>query len=237
MPAQGAEHRGIKLAGGLLLGGFLINAFVTMAFHPSGSEDDHEAIFSKYADSGGWEATHLGQLLGVLTALAGLLVIYRLLSARGEWSVVAGLAAAATVITAATYVVLQAVDGVALKQAVDSWVSSGGAEKTDRFSNAETVRWLEWGVQSYFRVIFGAALILLGAAIALIRLLPAWLGWLAVGAGLLSIVIGIDVGYRGLESGLQDVAVPLSQLALIIFAIGVLVVGLRQRGAAPSAAT
>jgi hypothetical protein len=58
-----------------LLGGFVLNAVVTMAFHPSGDEDDHEAIFTEYADSGGWVAIHLGQFAGVLIVLAGFLVL------------------------------------------------------------------------------------------------------------------------------------------------------------------
>ena len=43
----------------------------------------------------------------------------------------------------ALYGVLQAVDGVALKEAVDAGVSAPDAEKAARFGNAETVRWLE----------------------------------------------------------------------------------------------
>lgn len=231
--AEPSERSGIRLAGGLLVGGFLINAVATI-FHPSGDEDNHTKIFSDYADSGGWEATHLGQLLGVLTALAGLLVLYRLLGGRGEWPVLAGLGAAAAVITGATIVVLQAVDGVALKQAVDSWVASSGAEKVDRFDNAEAVRWLEWGIQSYFRVMLGVTFALIGIAIAFVRLLPRWFGWLAVAVGALSIAAGIDVGYRGLESGFQDVTIPAFQLAALAFAIGVLVSGVRSGGPAPT---
>jgi hypothetical protein len=236
MGARVLERSGIKLAGGLLVGGFLINAVSTM-FHPSGSEDNHEAIFTDYAESGAWEAIHLGQLLGVLTALAGIVLLCRLLSAPEGWSVVAGFGAAAAVITGATFVVLQGLDGVALKQAVDSWDASSGLEKIDRFNNAETVRWLEWGVQSYFRVVLGSAFVLLGAAIALARLLPRWFGWLAIAAGILSVTAGIDVGYQGLESGFQDVAIPLFQLAAAIFAVGVLVVSLRRRESAPPSAS
>jgi hypothetical protein len=228
MGEREAERSRVKLAGGLLVGGFLINGVVTM-FHPSGDEDNHEKIFTDYAETGAWEAIHLGQLLGVLAALAGIVVLCRALGAREGWSDMAGFGAAAAVITGAAFVVLQGLDGVGLKQAVDSWVASSGPEKVDRFDNAETVRWLEWGFQSYFRVILGAAFILVGAAIALVRLLPRWLGWLAMATGSISIAVGIDVGYQGLQSGFQDVAVPLFQLAALIFAVGVLVVGLRRR--------
>lgn len=224
-----AADRGlVLLAGGLLLGGMLVNAISTM-FHPSGDEDDHEAIFAEYADSGGWEAIHLGQLLGILIALAGLLVIYRGLRGRAQFPVLAQLAAAATVVTAATMALLQAIDGVALKQAADAWVASSGAQEPIRFADAETVRWLEWGVQSYFRVMLGVSLALIGATLILTRMLPPWLGWVAVGAGVLSVANGIDVGYQGLESGFQDFAIAASQIAILVFAVGVLVVGLRQR--------
>jgi hypothetical protein len=47
------------------------------------------------------------------------------------------------------YGVLQAVDGVALKQAVNAWASAPEAEKAARFASAETIRWLEWGTRSY----------------------------------------------------------------------------------------
>jgi hypothetical protein len=225
---QPSERSALRLAGGLLVGGILLNAVAT-AFHPTGDEDDHEEIFAEYADSGAWEALHLLQLAGVLAALAGLLVLYRALTARGEVRVLASLAAGATVITAACMAMLQAVDGVALKQAVDAWTDASGAQEAIRFADAESVRWLEWGVQSYFRVLLGLSLVLFGAAIVATRLVPRWLGWVAVLSGLLSVANGIDVGYNGLESGFQDVAIGASQLAILVFAVGVLVTGVRHR--------
>lgn len=227
MASTGAERTGIRLAGRLLLGGFVINAVAT-AFHPSGHENDHPKIFTDYAHQSGWEVIHLFQLLGVLTALAGLLVLCRLLATRGDRPVLPVLAAAATLIAGAIFAILQGLDGVGLKQAVDSWVSSSGSEKVGRFDNAETVRWLEWGFQSYFWVMFGASLALVGAGIVRVRLLAAWLGWLAIVAGALCIGIGVDVGSKGLESGFQDVVIPLTELALLVVAIGVLVVGARR---------
>lgn len=74
------------------------------------------------------------------------------------------LAADAVVATAASWAALQAVDGVTLKQAVDAWAAASGTEKATRCADAEAVRWAEWGLQSYFRLLLGAAFLLLGAA-------------------------------------------------------------------------
>jgi hypothetical protein len=227
------EGRTLQLSGGLLLLGFLVNAVFTM-FHPSGSEDDHEAIFTEYADSGAWVAVHIGQFVGVLIALAGLFVLNRALRARGA-AALAQLAAGAAVATAATWAILQGLDGVALKQAVDAWVDAAGPEEALRFGDAETIRWLEWGFQSYFRILFGLTVALFGAAILATRLVGSWLGWLALLAGAFSIVAGIDVGYSGLESGFGDVVIYAFQLAALFFAVGMLVVASRRRG--PAAAT
>lgn len=218
-------RRDFTLSGALMLSGFVLNAVVTMAFHPS-EEDDHEAIFTEYADSGGWVATHLGQFVGVLLGLAGLFVLARAL--RPEAAHLAAFAAAGAVTTAVSWALLQAVDGVALKQAVDAWVDASGPEEASRFATAETVRWTEWGLQSYFAVLYGLTLILLGVAIAVSRLLGGWLGWVAVVAGVLYLAIGIDVGYRGLESGFHDVGGVGSQLLVVVFVVGLLVTELRR---------
>jgi hypothetical protein len=191
----------LRLAGGLLVGGLLLN-LVGSVFHPSGREDDHEVIFMKYADSDAWVAIHLGQFIGILIALAGLLALYRALVLHRDASVLARFAAGATIATAAALAVLQAVDGVALKQAVDAWTDASGAQKAIRFDNAETLRWLEWGVQSYFRVLLGISFVLFGVAI-----------------------IGIDVGYSGLESGFQDAVGIAFLLAFVAFALGIGVTG------------
>lgn len=78
-----SERNLLRLAGALLFGGFLLTLVVTHA-HPSGDDDNHRVIFAKYADSGSWVAVHLGQFAGVLLALGGLLVLYRLFEQRGE---------------------------------------------------------------------------------------------------------------------------------------------------------
>jgi Domain of unknown function (DUF4386) len=220
----------IRLSGVLLLSGFLINAIAT-AFHPSGEEDDHEAVFREYAESGDWIAIHIAQFIGVIVAIAGLLVFYRALRARDEVPVLGLIAAGGAIATATAFALLQAQDGIALKYVVDAWVAAPPAEEEARFADAESLRWLEWGIQSYFRILFGLTIALFGSAVAITRLVPRWLGVVAVIGGALSIAAGVDVGYQGLASGLQDAVIPAFQLTILVFAVGVLVTGMRANSA------
>jgi hypothetical protein len=227
---SGSGRGELRTAGGLMVGGFLINA-VSTVFHPAGAEDDHEVIFAAYADSGAWVAVHLGQFIGVLLALGGLLVLHRAMRAAGQPPLLPHLAAAATLATAATWAVLQGLDGVGLKQAVDAWEGASGSEEPVRLAAAEVVRWLEWGFQSYFRVLFGLTLMLSGAAILAGRLVAGWLGWAAVLAGLLCVAIAVDVGYSGLASGLQDALNMPFLVVVFVFGCGVLATGMRRHAA------
>lgn len=219
----------LTFAGGLMVAGLLVNVVSTL-MHPAGAENDHPTIFLEYADSDGWVAVHLGQFVGVLLALAGLFVLSRAMRAGGRSPRLAQLAAAATVATAAVWAVLQGLDGVGLKQAADAWAAASGPEKSVRFANAETVRWLEWGFQSYFRVLLGVTFALFGAAIMAGRVVAGWLGWTALLASLCSAAMGVDVGYSGLASGLQDTLALAFLVVVLVFAVGVLTTGARRRG-------
>jgi hypothetical protein len=217
----------LRLAGALVLAGFVVNGIQRMLLHPSGAEDDHQAIFTEYAESDVWVATHFAEFVLVLVAFAGLLVLCSVV--RREAPYLALLAAGAVIVTSATWAVLQGVDGVALKQAVDAWTAGSGTEQAARFADAESVRWIEWGLQSYFRVVLAIAFLLLGAAGVVSRLVPSWLGVLLVVGGLLSLVLGISVGYAGLESGFQDAVGLAFQLIVLVFAVGVFAAGVRGR--------
>ena len=162
-------------------------------------------------------------------ALAGPFVLcYAIRTPPRGW-LLARLSIAALVATVTAFAILQGLDGIGLKQNVDAWVEASGPEKDLRFGDAETVRWLERGFQSYFRLLLGLSLLLSGAAVVVSRLIAGWLGFLLIVAGALSIAVGIDVGYAGLESGFQDVATHFPQLVLLIAAVGILLTGVRRR--------
>jgi hypothetical protein len=217
--ATWTERRFLRWSGALLLGGLLLEAAVTTLFHPSPDEDGPAAVFAEYAASDSYEWIHLGQLVGVLTALGGLIVLHGAL--RSRTPDLSGLAAGLTVATALAWAVLQAVDGVLLKQAVDAWAATDGPQQALRLSDAETVRLSEWGMRGYVRVLLGAALLLFGSAILTSRLLAGWTGWVAALAGILSIAVGVDVSYHGIGSEFHRVALPAFQLVFLVFAVGV----------------
>jgi hypothetical protein len=210
-----------------MVGGLVLNA-VSTAFHPGGAEDNHEVIFAQYANSDPWIAVHIGQFVGVLLTLGGLLVLCRAMRAAGQ-GLLPYLASGATVAMAAIWAVLQGLDGVGLKQAVDAWQGASGTEEAMRLAGAEVIRWLEWGFQSYFRLLLGVALLLVGAGILSSHLLASWLGWAAVLAGVMSVVFGVDVGYSGLASGLQDAIGMPFLIVVLALSVGILVGGFRER--------
>ena len=191
------DRKTLRLSAVLLVVGFIFYVMVGL-LHPDGPANDHRVVFAEYAGSASWTAVHLGQFAGMTVIIAGLLVLYFALDVRvGGAAWVARLGAVAAAVALGLYGVLQAVDGVALKQAVDAWVGAPEAEKAARFAGAEAIRWLEWGTRSYQSFMFGLTLILLGSAVALTARLPRALGFLMSLSGLAYIAQGWVVGTEG----------------------------------------
>jgi hypothetical protein len=134
----------------------------------------------------------------------GLVALFFALDVRsgvGVWlNRFALLAAGAAV---ALYGVLQAVDGVGLKQAVTALASAGEGDKAVRFAGAEVVRWLEWAVRSYHSYVFGLALILFGAVIAVTGRVSRAIGYLMALSGLCYLAQGWIIGSSGFSSANQ----------------------------------
>lgn len=200
------EHRGheeptiraaLRLSATLLLVGQFLYIVITQ-FHPGGDANNHPAVFTEYASSGMWKAVHLGQFVAMAILLAGLLALFFALDGqvgRARWAGRFGAGMAA--VTLALYGVLQAVDGIALKQAVNAWAGAPDADKAARFATAEAVRWLEWGVRSYQNIALGLALLLFAAAVTRTTRIPHAIGFLMGLAGLTYLVQGWVVGADG----------------------------------------
>src|SRR3954451_22574397 len=191
------DRRTLRLSTVLVGVGFIFYVLMGL-LHPDGPANNHRTVFAEYASSANWTAVHLGQFAGMAVIIAGLLVLYFALDVRaGGAGSVARLGAVSAAVALGLYGVLQAVDGVALKQAVDAWVSAPPAEKAARFASAETIRWLEWGTRSYETLMFGLTVILLGGAVALTARLPRPLGYVMVLSGLPYIAQSWVLGSEG----------------------------------------
>jgi hypothetical protein len=136
-----ADYRSLRLAAVLLFVGELLFVLAGI-FHPARENaNQHHAAFTEYAHSADWTLVHLGQFVGMAVIVAGLFVLFYALNVHtGGAGWVNRFGAVAAVVTLALYGGLQAVDGVALKQAVDAWLRAPEAEQVARFASAETIR-------------------------------------------------------------------------------------------------
>src|SRR5919202_3628079 len=135
-----ADRSLLRLSVTLVVIGEVLFVLVTL-FHADGEANNHPAVFAEYAGSASWIAVHLGQFVFMAVLLGGLLVLFFALNVRsGALQWVVRFAAVSVVVALALYGVLQAVDGIAVKHAVDAWATAPEAEKATRFASAETVR-------------------------------------------------------------------------------------------------
>jgi len=128
-------------------------------------------------------------------------------------SVFAWIGFATAIIAASTFAILQAVDGIALKRAVDSWVIAPAEEKMAAFRVAEGIRWTEVGTNSIYRILQGTVAIIFGIAITLSRIVGRWIGAIGIFAGTLTIAAGLEVN------------VGLGTYSVIIYYIWILILG------------
>jgi hypothetical protein len=173
---------------------------ISEVFHPSGEDPmDFPAVFREYAHSQVWTTVHFGEYFGFLFLLGGLVALYYSVSARpGLGAGLAPFGLAAAVTTAASFTVLQAVDGVTLRYAVHNWVSAPASQKPAAFAAAEVARWTEIGLNGFSYFLAGLTLLIFGLAIALGRVYPRWVGLLAVISGAALMYDGaVVVAYEG----------------------------------------
>ena len=225
-----ADRSLLRLSATLVVIGELLFVLVTL-FHADGDANNHRAVFAEYASSASWIAVHFGQFVFMAVLLAGLLVLFFALNVRSgalEW--VGRFAAALAVAALALYGALQAVDGIALKHAVVAWTNAPKAQKATRFASAETVRWLEWGMNQYQIFMFALALILLATVIVGTARVPRAIGYLMGLAAIPMLVQSFVIGTSGfsvplLAGSLSTVALPL----MLAWSIWLLIVSWRMK--------
>jgi hypothetical protein len=221
-----SDRASLRLAAPLLLAGQLLYIVATQ-FHAGGDANNHHAVFAVYAENGIWMAVHLVQFVGMAMLLAGLLTLFFTLDGEAGTASWAGrFGAASAAATLALYGVLQAVDGVALKQAVNAWASAPDAEKAARFATAEAIRWFEWGMRSYQNFALGIALLLFATAVARAAWVPRPIAYVMGLSGLTYLVQGWVAGSEGF-SPTQSVAIVLGWVLSLVWMIWLIVVAWR----------
>jgi hypothetical protein len=174
-----AAHRLTSRIGAVLFLLGLVVVVISTQLHPAHENPmDNSAVFREYAQSDRWIAVHLGQFAGFLLVIGGLVALYFSIAIRPDAAAaVARFGVAAAITTGASFTILQAVDGVALKRAVDAWASAPSDQQAAAFAAAEAIRWIEIGVNSLSFSLVGLTLVIYGVALALSNDYPA--DWLA----------------------------------------------------------
>jgi hypothetical protein len=184
----------------LFITGMVIAIVSTAIHHSTEDPSNHPLVFAEYASYDSWIAVHIGQFAGVIMVFAGgFVALYRLLvqSKSNTASTLAWIGLALAIMTASAIAVLQAVDGIAQKRAVDSWVAAPPEDKAIIFRVAEGIRFIEYGTNSIFRILQGLVAIMFGVAIVKSKLLNKWIGGVGVIIGAVTIYAGLEVAYLG----------------------------------------
>ena len=222
-----ADRKLLRLSATLLFIGLVLSTVLQFP-HPGGGPT-YEATFANYAASGDWAAIHLGQFVGEAVLLAGLLVLFFALNlSEGTPRWLGFFAAVSAGVALALAGVLYAVDGVALRQAVDAWVSAPAAEKATRLASAEAIRWLEWGTRSYYNFMFGLTLVLFATTIVWTARITRPLGYVMGLIGLAFIVQGWFDGTGGF-SATEEFLGTIAQVSIGVWSIWLLIVVWRRK--------
>ncbi len=156
------NHREDRISAACAFAGCVLLGLGT-SMHPMHAEPNNAvAAFAEYAADRNWIFSHLLQFAGAALLVAFMLLLARQL--RVSIPVLQPLASGGAIASLAVAAALQAVDGVALKAAVDAWAAAPAAEKAPAFSAAFAVRQIEIGLASLLSILFGATAALYGLA-------------------------------------------------------------------------
>ena len=218
-----ADRKSLRLAANLVFAGVLVSLLAGILHPEREVANNHMAAFAEYARSANWTAIHLGQFVGMALLIAGLLALFFALNVNsGNQGWVARFGAISALVALTLYGVLQAVDGTALKQAVDAWVGAAEADRAARFASAEALRWLEWGTRSYQSFMLGLAFVLYAAVIVWTARIARPIGYLMGLSGLAYIAQGWVLGTEGFSAN-NTVPTLLGIATIIIWSVWLLI--------------
>lgn len=169
--------------------------------HPhQANPNDNLAVFAEYAADKDWLPTHLGQFFAnfMILVIATFAIFRSLLGENENAANWARLGMITALLTMAVFAADQGLDGIALKRAVDAWAAAPADSKAIYIGVAESVRWLEYGLNGMYNVLQGLAVLFLSLGAISGSVYPKWLGWTGVLAGgLARIIVGIGTMSTG----------------------------------------
>ena len=186
--------------------------------------DPHDSVaaFTEYAADHLWIASHLTQLAGIALMVAALLILTKRVEG-GSGGVWARLGSGGAIASLAVAVVLQAVDGVALKVMVDAWASASAEQKQIAFQAAFAVRQVEIGLVSMLGLLLGVTMTVYGAALLSGRSYPKWMGAVAIVNGVPLAIGGLVIAYTGFSGIAMTINMPAYFILLAwMLALGVI---------------
>ncbi len=188
-----ADRKSLLFSAVLVIYGEVVYG-VAQVFHAESGTTAPE-VFTSYANSPIWAIVHAFQFAGSAIVIFGILALY---FALGVSSGIRGLlnrfAAASAVAALALNGVLYAVDGVALKQAVDAWVSAPASQQPAFYAVVQGIRGVEWGMRSYVGFTTGLTLVLFAVVIVSTRRISRPIGYIMGLSGLVYAAHGYGWG-------------------------------------------
>lgn len=212
-----SEAKTLRISAALLLSGQLGFIVITQ-FHAGGQANDHPAIFATYAGDSLWKAVHALQFLATSVMTAGLIIFAGTLARRTGSDWLARISTSFSVVSLALYGGLQAIDGIGNKQVDLAWATASASDKPARFAAAESMRWLEWGLSSYYSYAFGVALLALAGALCTTS-------FGSPGLALVVALAGLAYIGRGWVAGLDGFTTPHSVLIIVTWLLNVVWMG------------
>jgi hypothetical protein len=190
-----ADRKLLLFSAVLLLDGEVVYQ-VAQQFH-AGSGITANEVFASYAASPSWALVHEAQFAGSAMVLFGLLALFFALKATsGLVGVVNRFAAASAVAALAFFGAVYAVDGIALKQAVDAWVSAPASQQPVFYAVVQGIRGVEWAMRGYVDFTAGLSLVLFAIVIASTARISRPIGYIMGLSGLAYIAQGYGFGTR-----------------------------------------
>ncbi|HKU50265.1 MAG TPA: hypothetical protein VJP79_09960 [Nitrososphaera sp.] len=198
---EGVDRKLLLFSACLLIVGAFFYNIITPLFHPGPplSAGD-EVVFNEYANSTDWTFVHALQFLGDGLIAFGLMTLYSALNVKsGIIGQVGRFALYSSIASLAFFAVVFAVDGIALRYAIDAWTNAQpSSDQTAYFAVAQGIRGVEWAARGYSDYFTGLTLALYAAVIVVTARISRPIGFLMA-------LLGVAYMARGYTYGMSYV--------------------------------